>query len=132
VQNHDGCAKNHKKRLFLLSQSETSIFHDEEPSLTLFPGEDKARMVLEASRLQSPPSCHPKTKKRRDKHTNNQNKERPAHSKFKFQIQIARNRTERCEKDRTAIINSIYVYLSRCVAPLTTSCAFFTRFESEF
>ena len=32
-----------------------------------------------------------KTKRgHRDKHTDSQNKERPAHSKFKFQIQIAR------------------------------------------
>jgi hypothetical protein len=49
--------------------------------------------------------------------TNSQNKERPTHSNFKFQIQIAQKRTrgsERCEKDRT----TINIHSSRCAAPL--------------
>jgi hypothetical protein len=54
------------------------------------------------SRLQSPPSCHPKTKKvRRQTHTHTQ-----THSKFKFQIQIAQNRTrgsERCDNEAAVV-----------------------------
>ena len=42
--------------------------------------------------LQSSPCCHPKQKAdtATNTHTNIQNKERPTHSKFKIQIQIAR------------------------------------------
>jgi hypothetical protein len=51
-------------------------------------------------------------KQKATRQTNTQNKERPTHSKFKFQIQIARKRTrgsKRCEKDRTAITKSLSI-----------------------
>jgi hypothetical protein len=92
VQNHLDVPKITKIDAFSLFQSETSIFHDERASSTSFPVTKKARTVL----LQSPKSTilPSKSKKRRDKHTANQNKERPTHSKFKFQIQIAQKTHE--------------------------------------
>jgi hypothetical protein len=98
--------KSQKRDAFSLFQSQTSIFHDEEPSFTPFPGEKKARRMLQLSPkfTMTPPSNKRVT--RQSGHTDNKNKERPTHSKFKFQIQIARNHTrgsEQCEKDRTAL-----------------------------
>jgi hypothetical protein len=89
---------------FSLFQSETSLFNDEQTSFMSFLGADKARTMWQSS----PKSTILPSKQKSDAtktHTDSQNKERPTHSNFKFQIQIARKRTrgsERCEKDRTA------------------------------
>jgi hypothetical protein len=95
-----------KMDAFSLFQSKTSIFHDERASSMSFPCEKEGEK--DAAVLSKVQHHGDKQKRRGDKHThtNIQNKERPTHSKFKFQIQIARNRTrgsERCEKDHTAI-----------------------------
>jgi hypothetical protein len=78
-----------KRDAFSLFQSETPLFHDEEPSFTLFTGAKKARTV--AAVVSKVHHGDEENKRRhRDKDTDSQNKERQTHSKFKFQIQIAR------------------------------------------
>jgi hypothetical protein len=72
----------------MMKRHDPRCFHAKE-------GENEAAVISKVHHLA--------IQKKDDRQANTQNKERPTHSKFKFQIQIARNYTrgsERCEKDR--------------------------------
>jgi hypothetical protein len=122
---------------FSLLQSETPIFHDEEPPFTQFTAGLKARSML----LQSPKSMsQTKTKDDTATNTHTNNQKNGASNTFKIQISDS-NRvkhaqgSERCEKDRTAIktlfsdatkmaevsINNIYIYMV-CLSSIVVHC----------
>jgi hypothetical protein len=73
--------QNHKKDASSLFQSQTSIFHDEEPSFTPSPGAKKARTMLQSSPKST--MVTKKTKKMTDKQTKKQTHWYAKISKFK-------------------------------------------------
>jgi hypothetical protein len=124
VQNHLHVPKITKMDAFSLIQSQTSIFHDERASSASFPSAKKARTM----RPQSP------------KFTMVTNKAKKArrHTDKKPNSLVCKNlKIQKLQFQRTSIHKLISGathcdYADRgALAPLTTLCAFFARFESE-